>query len=167
MKKIKKIIRLSFMLLLTGCSYSFNLNNYPNLKTVEVNMFENKTSEFEVDEEVNDYLSSQFRKDSRLRVVNENPDCQISGKIVSYIDSPAQYDEKENVSLRKITICFKIQFEDTKQKSILWDSGSYSESENYIESGTSEVIANSASEARQKIYENVFNKIIQNTLESW
>ncbi len=167
MINIRKILRISFLILIGGCSYSFNLNNYPNLKTVQVDAFQNKTSEFEIDEEITDYLAGEFRKDSRLRLVNENPDCLITGKVVSYSDVPAQYDEKENVSLRKIKIAFKIQFEDTKEKKIIWDSGSYSENENYVESGSSETIANSAEEARQKIYEKVFNKIIQNTLESW
>jgi len=167
MINVKKILRMSFMIFIAGCSYSFNLNNYPDLKTVQVDVFQNTTSEFEIDEEIADYLSGEFRKDSRLRLVNENPDCLITGNVVSYLDVPAQYDEKENVSLRKIKIGFKIQFENTKKKLIIWDSGSYSEDENYVESGSSEIISNSAEDARQKIYEKVFNKIIQNTLESW
>ncbi len=167
MNKIKYVFRLTLLLIIGGCSYSFNLNNYPDLKTIQVDMFENKTLEYEVDEEIGDYLSKEFRDDSRLRLVNENPDCILTGKIVSYKDVPAQYDEKENVSLRKIKISFSIQFENTKTKKLIWDSGNYSETENYIESGSSDIYPNSSEEARQKIYEKVFNKIIQNTLESW
>ena len=167
MKNVKKMLEISLLILIAGCSYSFNLNNYPDLKTIKIEVFQNTTNEFEVDEEITDYLSSEFRKDSRLRLVNENPDCLISGKVVSYTDVPSQYDEKENVSLRKIRIGLKIQFENTKEKLIIWDSGSYSEDEEYVESGSSDNIASTAEEARQKIYEKVFNKIIQNTLESW
>ena len=155
------------MIVIEGCTYSFNLNNYPDLKTIKIEDFQNSTSEFDVDNEISDYLSTQFRNDSRLRLVNENPDCQISGKIVSYLDVPAQFDEKENVSLRKIKIGFKIEFENLKDKTIIWDSGKYTEIESYIESGDSVIYSNSIDEARKKIYEKVFNKIIQNTLESW
>jgi hypothetical protein len=167
MKIINVITVILVMIVIEGCTYSFNLNNYPDLKTIKIEDFQNSTSEFDVDNEISDYLSTQFRNDSRLRLVNENPDCQISGKIVSYLDVPAQFDEKENVSLRKIKIGFKIEFENLKDKTIIWDSGKYTEIESYIESGDSVIYSNSIDEARKKIYEKVFNKIIQNTLESW
>src|SRR5688572_4653622 len=73
-------------ILAAGCSYSPNPSSVPShLKTVAIPMFENRTTEPSLEQEVTQAVVDRFVKDNHLRVVSEgDADALITGAVSGY-----------------------------------------------------------------------------------
>ncbi len=166
---MKYLYILIIFLFLTACSYSFYLNSLPHLKDVQIKAFENSTAEYLLSEELLDYLSESFGSDNRLKVVNKNPDCIIEGKILDYSDDPDKYDMEENIQERKVSILFAIKFIDMENGKEIWSNDRLVITKSYISDGAADDSDKpiDESEACEAIFEDLFDKLIKNTLEAW
>jgi len=163
---MNRIIFVSFIiLLLSSCSYSVYSSGYPHLKTIAVIPFENSTTEYQLENDLFLDLSERFEQDGRLSLVTFSPDCQLEGKILDYSDKIYSYNT-EGVEQYQIKMLFSIIFTDLKKNNILMKndtlvlSAEYSLNDENVEFSTEE-------EARNEIYENLFDLIVRETLEQW
>ena len=165
MKKLISVMIMLLGLLVTGCSYSVYSNSLPHLKTVAIEQFENKSDQFELEEELWNFLNSEFSSDGRLRVVSLSPDCILQGMIMDYSRKIDTYDET-GIEEYNIKILFRLTFTDLIRDEIIWEKESLILSEAYSEEKeTSEIRSEEA--ARESIYEKLFAEIMKNTLEQW
>lgn len=152
-------------LAVSSCSYSVYSNSLPHLKTIAVQRFENKSDQYELEEDLQTEMISRYNEDGRLRTVTLNPDCVIEGTILDYSRKIDTYDEA-GIEEFQVKILFKIKFTDMVRDEIIWEKESlvisevYSENEEESEYATEE-------EAIDSIYEKLFNEIMKNTLERW
>lgn len=165
---VKKIIQLSMvLLLLTGCSYSVYSNAYPHLKRIQLLAFENKSTEFSLGETVFNSLSNEFRDDGRLRLVTQQPDCQLEGSINDYTEKIYSYDEANNVQDYIVTITLSVTFTDLQQNQVLYENKSLVVSEIYSVSPAGTSRFKTKADAINEICDKLFKVIMQNTLETW
>jgi len=162
---MKKEIILLFILIISSCSYSVYTNSYPYLKTINIRTFSNKTIKYELEENLLSALTDMFEKDGRLKIVDQNPDCRLEGEILDYSNKIFTYGNNR-VDEYEVKILFKVIFTDLKKNKILYQSDSlvlsetYSESDDLSEFKTEE-------EAQNKIYQDLFETIMKETLEEW
>jgi hypothetical protein len=137
------------------------------LKRVQLFALENKSTEFSLGESVYNRLSDAFRDDGRLRLVTQQPDCQLEGAINSYTEKIYSYDEANNVQDYNISISFSITFTDLKNNAVLYENKSLFVSEIYsvTDAGTSRFTTKT--DAINEICDKLFKIIMQNTLETW
>lgn len=125
---------LASMLFFLKCGiYSFSGSNLPpDIKTVAIPLFENKTPEFGMDQEITDLLISAITRDNTLKIAGlRQADARLLGSILRVEDRAGQYDQNEQASDFRITITVRIAFEDIKKRRNLWEEtlsqwGSYS-----------------------------------------
>ena len=163
MKYIMLII--SVLFLISGCAYSVYSNSLPHLKSINISSFENKTDEFELEEDLLEFLVTRYDEDGRLRVVNLIPDCILEGSILDYNRKIDTYDEA-GVEEYKVKYLFRLKFTDLTTNEIIWEKDSLILSEVFSESSDSAEYKNEE-DAREAIYEKLFDDIMKNTLEQW
>lgn len=121
--------------ILTGCGiYSFSGSTLPShIKTVAVPLFEDKTTEFGIDQKFTDGLIDAIIEDNTLKIADpRSADALVRGEILRIEDRAGQYNEQEAASDYRVTITAKVAFEDVKKRQILWEEtwtqwGSYTD----------------------------------------
>lgn len=103
--------------------YSFSGSTLPpHINTVGIPLFEDRTTEFGIDQLLTDALIEAVTEDNTLKIANpRNADALISGVIVSVKDRAGQYSADETASDYRVFINVKAQFEDVKKRLILWE----------------------------------------------
>ncbi len=97
LKKISRLLPLLAML--AGCGvYSFRGSIPDHLHDVELVTFKNLTTEFAVENDIEDALTERMYNEQLLPLsIKAAPDSHIEGKINSITDKPNSFDENENV----------------------------------------------------------------------
>ncbi len=169
MKADKFLIFFIFLLTLIfkfQCAYySFSGSTLPSyIRTVAVPMFENKTSEFGVPEDMTDAIISRFTQDNTLKVVDQRTaDSIVLGSIANVREQAGAYNTKEKVNEIRIYITVKAKFEDLKKHQLIWEEtitqwGTYNPD---LPAGTEgSTRQDGISQAVGKIVEDIFNKTI-------
>jgi len=150
----------------TGCGYySFSGSALPShIRTVAVPMFENKTSEFGVREDLTDALVDEFTQDNTLKVVDRRTaDSMVRGDIVNIREQAGAYTQAEQVKEIRVYITVAVAFEDLKKKKIIWEEsitqwGTYDPDLAPGQAGSSREDA--IKEAVEKIVSDIFNKTV-------
>lgn len=162
---MKKYILSIMIIILLGCSYSVRTMAYPQLKTIQVEQFQNESDEFELSEKLFIKLSDDFQSDGRLRVVTEDADCILEGEIRDYTDKIYSY-QGSTVEEYQVKIMFWVKFTDLTSEEVLWENSNLILSETYSQTNeTAEY--KTETEAREAIYDDLFDNIMKNTLEQW
>lgn len=165
---VKTFITITLLLVvLFGCSYSVYSNTYPHLKKVRIAAFENRSASFEIGENIFSGLNLQFRNDGRLKPVTQDPDCLIEGVILSFDENIHSYDVNNKIQDYRLTLVMSINFTDLSKNETIWENRALSLSQTYAvgQSGTSK--NKSREEATDALIKDLFNTIIQNSLERW
>jgi len=107
-----------------GCGiYSFSGSAIPpHIKTVAVPLFEDRTTEFGIDQKLTDALIEAVTKDNTLKISDtRESDSVLKGTILRVQDQAGQYDANEEASDFRVNITVTVSFEDVKKRKILWE----------------------------------------------
>lgn len=129
--------------------------------------FENKTTEFALGDIVFNNLSSSFKDDGRLRLVTQQPDCQIEGSILSFAENVYSYDATNSVQDYQVAVVFSVIFTDLQKNNVIYENRNLMVSEIYAVSTESTSRFKSKEEAINEICDKLFKNIMQNSLELW
>lgn len=122
MQKYKKIpgyfylILTLSLLLIQGCgfkvSYSFTgINIQPDVKSITVNYFENRDPMSpSLSNNLTNALIDKYRKLTRLDIVPEEGDLEVSGEITGYKVTYGAVTADETPALNRLTITIKITY---------------------------------------------------------
>ena len=157
-------IGLSLMVLFRCGYYSFSGSSLPSIiRTIAIPLFENKTTEFGVPEDITDALINEFTQDNTLKVVDRRAaDSVIEGTIVNIREQAGAYNQQEQVQEIRIYVRVKAKFEDLKKNNVIWEEeitqwGTYSPDASGGENATRQ---DAIDEAIEKIVTEIFNKTI-------
>lgn len=165
MKRILTIVFALSLVAIFHCSYySFSGSSLPShLRTIAIPMFENRTTEFGVPEDITDALINEFTQDNTLKVVDQRAaDSIIEGTIVNIREQAGAYNQQEQVQEIRIYIRIKAKFEDLKKNNIMWEEeitqwGTYSPDS---PSGENSTRQDAIAEAISKIVTDILNRTI-------
>jgi len=167
--KLKKILFLflfaQLILYISSCGYySFSGSTLPShIRTIALPLFENRTTEFGVPEDLNGALISEFTRDNSLKVVDSRTaDSIIDGAILSIREQPGAYNVEEQVKEIRIYVRVKAKFEDLKKNKVMWEEqieqwGIYNPD---ASSGDNTTRQDAIAEALGKIVTDIFVKTI-------
>lgn len=111
-------------ILCLGCgAYSFSGSTLPpHIETVGIPLFEDRTTEFGIDQMLTDTLIEAVTEDNTLEIADPGKaDALISGVIVSVKDRAGQYSADESASDYRVFINVKVRFEDVRKRTVLWE----------------------------------------------
>ncbi len=135
------------------------------MKTITITQFSNKTTEYDLDEDLFNEISSHFLMDGRLKIVGVSPDCHLEGEILDYSNKIFKYSET-GVEEYQVRILFKIIFSDLVKNQVLLNKDGLILNETYSENEESSEFR-SEEEAQKEIFKNLFDLIIKDSLETW
>ena len=151
----------AFCLLLLSCGfYSFSGSLPSHLNTVAVPLFENRTAEFGISEEITDMVIDEFNRDGSLKIADRSgADVLLEGSIIRIDDRAGAFTRQEEVQDLKIYLTVKVMCTDQVKRQTMWDErvtqfGTYDPSTGA--DGRLEAIT----EAIEKISEEVLNKTV-------
>ncbi|MDZ7373458.1 MAG: LPS assembly lipoprotein LptE [candidate division KSB1 bacterium] len=166
-KRRKRIAKLLFLLSAVaaaeGCGiYTFSGSLPRYLHTVAIPLFDDRTSEFGIKEDLTDALVEQFTRDNILTVTKDerSADSILHGTILRVEDRPGQFDAEERVREIRVYITCQVRFEDRVKRRVLWEGvvsqwGAYDPD---TEGPQGRVQA--LREALRKLAEDIVNKIV-------
>jgi len=93
-----------------GCgAYSFTGQGISGIKSIAVEPFENRTSEFGIRDRITDALIDKLLSDRTLSIANVNTaDAILKGAIVSVDDRPLTFNAAEEVSENQVVITIEV-----------------------------------------------------------
>ncbi len=167
-KKFIKFFIIISLIAVFGCSYSLRTNQYPYLKSIRILPVENKTTESDIDIEVFEYLSDSFQRDGRLLLVTEGPSVLLECSLISYDEIIYSSDSSNNVEEYQVKMNFSVKMTDLINDSVLYDNKNLAITKRYsVNNAITSADYDNREDAETGVYEDLFTKIIQNTLEDW
>jgi len=147
-------------LALAGCGvYSFSGSMGSGIETIAVPVFENKSVEFGIAEELTSGVIDEFVSDNTLKVIpKSNADAILSGTIARYDRVAYTYDENDQVQEYKVNITVSVNLSKS-DGTIVWEEaalnayGIYSADNETEEDGKARAIA--------KVAEDIVNLTIR------
>lgn len=160
-------ISLFAIILLIGfhCGYySFSGSSLPpHIRTLAIPVFENKTTEFGIPEDITSALINEFTRDNSLKIVDQrDADSIINGTILNIREQAGAYNVTEQVKEIKVFVSIQAKFEDIKKNKTLWEEqitqwGTYRPDDPSAGNATRQ---EAIQEALNKIVADIFNKTI-------
>ena len=160
-----KILLIILSACILSCSYTVYPSSYPHLKTITISQFENKTTEYELDDILFNELSSHFLQDGRLKIVGVAPDCRLEGEIIDYSNDIYKYSDT-GVEEYEVKILFKVVLTDLVKNQIIFNRDGIILEENYSSDDENSEFR-SEEEAQLEIIKDLFDLIIRDSLEAW
>lgn len=119
-----------FVLLLSGCGYSFSgmsKSAYPSVQSVFVDTFTNKTSEANLDIILRTGFSNEFVRNGHFKLVSnrEEADAIFRGTILSLQVAPLAYKAGSLSAEDRITVTLELFFQERVSGRTLWTNGSF------------------------------------------
>lgn len=115
-------IALVVALVLVGCGvYSFKGEGLGGIKTIAVEPFGNRTTEFGIREEITNAVITKLLGDRTLTVVSPSgADAILTGTLVSVDDRPLTYHSDETVTEYQVSIVIEARLTRPDQAEPLW-----------------------------------------------
>ncbi len=147
---------------LAGCGvYSFNPKGKSSIKTIAVEPFENKTSEFGFTDRLTEIVTDAFIKDGNLKVVPlANADAVLIGTLLSYSRAPLRFDLNDQVAEYKVRLEFEVILRNPQDQSdILKDR--------FLQEASYDAVTETEEDGQQRAGEKLVEAILNRTTKSW
>jgi hypothetical protein len=145
-----------------GCGvYTFNPGGRSDIKSIAIERFENKTTEYGLADQMSDLVIDAFIADGNLKVVSlENADAVLSGVLTRYERRPYKYDQNDQVESYEVIMDFDITLRKPKTDAEIWK-------EKMTQQGIYNVADETEQDGQQKAIKLLVEAIINKTTKSW
>ena len=139
--------------------YSFSGSTLPpHIKTVAVPLFEDKTAEFGIDQQMTDALIEAIIMDNTLQIADmKDANALLTGIITKVEERAGSYSQDEEASDFNIYVSVKITFEDRVKRRVMWEK-SWSEFGTF-EPGDRQI---GLDDAIEKLTTEIINQMVSN-----
>lgn len=152
--------------LATYCGvYTFRGSSLPShLKTVDLPLFENRSMEPDIADEITRELNRQILADNLLRVISTDGDATVSGSISGYLHEPytfgAASTRQVSVDQYIVKITAQVAFFDNVKNVPLFEGTITGE-------GVYDFQKETEAAGRAKAIKDIVQRILQSSLQSW
>ena len=170
MKHLLKIFTAIFaMAVLGGCGiYSFSGTSLqPDIKTIMVANLENRAMIINptLASQLTEALQDKYRRLTKLEMVNDEPDLEVSGFISSYEVTPTAVTADEVASRNRLTITVRIFYKNNKYPDEAFPSGrSFAAYQDYDSTNSLDSVQDALC---QQIIETLVEDIFNATVAEW
>jgi len=163
------LLLLGLLILASGCNYGFRSGGGfpPGIRTVYIEPFENRTDQFEIEQQLFATLLEQLPRQLGVRPAGrDNADAVVRGAVVRYDDlaqnfRPGLDGQTPTVLQNQVRITIAIEIIDTRNNVILWDS------QGVVGQGEYSADSQSNLEGRTAAISNLVRQIIDGAQSQW
>jgi hypothetical protein len=153
-----------------GCGpYSFSASRLPgHIKTVAIPVFENRTSEPNLEQEVTQALTAEFVRDNSLKVVPESrADSGLYGRVIRYENRVFGYNAQAQTEEYEVLIEVQVEFKDLVKRKTLWKEDALLGRTTYFVVATVGQAPKDEVTGRTEAIRNLAGDILNRTVRSW
>lgn len=163
------LLLLSLIQLGSGCSYSPNPALFPShLKTIAVPVFQNRTTQPALEEEVTTAVVNRFIRDSKLRVVAEDQaDLVVTGAVVGYRNAVFGFNAREQAQEYQVAVTASVTVRDRIKNRELWKDDNLVRTANYFVTTASGQTPQTEAGGRASAVDKLVDAILNRTVENW
>jgi len=160
---------LGLALVAGGCSYSPNPTAFPtHLSTIAVPVFQNRTTQPALEEQVTQAVVDRFIKNSRLRVVGEDQaDLVITGAISTYKNAVFGFNAREQAQEYQVIVTVSVTAKDRVKNRELWKDDNLTRTSNYFVVATGGQPAKTEADGRTDAVDKLAEAVLNRTVETW
>jgi len=149
-------------LVITGCGvYTFKPKGKSEIKSIAIERFQNKTSEYGLEDQLTDEVTDAIIADGSMKVVTpDKAEAVLTGILTRYERKPYKYDENDQVETYAIYMYFDVTLKKTADGSDIWHK-------NMNQIGVYRVADETEEDGRQRAIALLVQEIINKTTKSW
>jgi len=158
---------------LASCGYSLlGQGNFlpPDLRTVQIPTFENRTTRVELEQRVTQAVASEMVSRSGLAIVSseKQADVILKGVIESFGLTPVDFNEQGRATRYQVIVNAKIELLDHRNEdAVIWKNEHYNFTENYaIDPGSTDAF-DQETRAIQEIAQRFATSVVSNLVEGF
>lgn len=151
----------------SGCGfYSFKGTIPAHLKSLRIDQFENRTAEFDIDQDLDNALNNRLLQ-NRLLPLTSSPDADshLEGVITAVEDVPSTYDKSENVLEYRLQLKGKVTWMDDTTRKPLYEKN-FNEYGSYYSEIENAKLTPDAQRTREDAKEEAIRKFVDRIVES-
>ena len=105
-----------------GCGYSLHPSLPSGIKTLEVPVLENKTSEPGIEDFLTQALIQAIVNSGTAKMARsaESADARLEGQIVGYALTSLAFDKTSNVTAYRLTVALSLTLRDLRKNEVVW-----------------------------------------------
>jgi len=160
---------LLFAVAVGGCGYTTTTALLPaHIKKVAIPVFENGTSEYNLEREITDEVIARFVADNHVKIVDErSADAVIHGKVTSYKNSVFGFSAAERSQEYRVTIGLAVTFKDQVKNRELWSDPEMIKTANYYVQTVPGDTARTEVDGRKQAIKKIADEILSRSVEGW
>ena len=160
---------LAALFLLAGCSYSPNPNPVSShTGTIAIPVFQNRTTQPALEEEVTTRIVNRMIQGSKLRVVPESDaDLVVSGAVVGYKNSVFGFNATEKAEEYQVAVTLSVTVRDRVKNRELWRDDQLVRTANYFVVQVGSQPPQSEDDGRASAVDKLAEAILNKTVETW
>jgi hypothetical protein len=160
---------LAVVAVLGGCSYSPNPTAFPtHLSTIAVPVFQNKTTQPTLEQQMTQAVVDKFIKNSKLKVVDEDhADLVVTGAVSVYKNAVFGFNAREQAQEYQVQITAVVTVKDRVKNRELWKDDALTRTANYFVVSTGGQPAQTEDDGRASAVDKLADAILTRTTESW
>jgi hypothetical protein len=156
-------------LVAAGCSYSPNPNSVSShTGTIAIPVFQNRTTQPALEEEVTTAIVNRLIRGSKLRVVDEaQADLVVNGAVVGYRNSVFGFNATEKAEEYQVAVTLSVTVRDKVKNRELWRDDQLVRTANYfvIQVGTQP--PQTEDDGRASSIDKLAEAVLNKTVETW
>ena len=170
-KRVLILLVLS-ILLLQGCGYHLRGSGDtlpPDVKTVAILPFDNKTFEADIATLLELSLANEFSRVKRLSVVPEDQaDALLTGSITSFKNRPVSFSSADQVNDYRVEVTVDVKLKYREGEEILWSGKGLREVKDYkVEPGNEDLAEINESESKEVVAVELAELIVDSIFEGF
>jgi hypothetical protein len=162
---MRKLLRCTAAILAIGwwsCGpYSFSPGGTSSFKTVAVPLFEDRTSEFGVKEQLTDAVIAQFTRDNSMKIADRRlAESVVQGILLKVEERAGAFNRDENVQEIRVYVTVNLKYEDTKKRRTVWE-------EQIVQFGAYTPGTTDRSSAIKDAIDKIAQQVLNKTVAGW
>jgi hypothetical protein len=159
---MRKLLSVAVILLaLAGCGiYSFKGQGIAGVKTVAVEPFDNRTTEFGIREQITEAVTSKLLADRTLTVTSPgSADAILTGSVLSVDDKPLTFHADETVTEYQITVTLDLRLSKPGQSEPIWQGQLVGQGSYPYKTGSADERKQGIDKAIDQIVQDLINRL--------
>ena len=163
------VLALAVLLAAVGCSYSPNPTAFPtHLSTIAVPVFQNRTTQPTLEQQMTQAVIDKFIKNSKLRVVGEDQaDLVVTGSMSAYKNAVFGFNAREQAQEYQVQVTAVVTVKDRVKNRELWKDDALTRTANYFVVSTGGQPAQTEDDGRAAAIDKLADAILSRTTETW
>lgn len=146
---------------MAGCIYTFNPKGKSDIKTLAVEPFDNRTSEYGLSDRLTTIVIDAFIKDGSMRIVPaDKADAIIHGVLTGYERQVVTFDTTDQVSQYRVVLTCEVSLKTTKNDSTLW-------TQSMIQEGVYSAANETEEQGQQRAGEHLVAAVLTKATKDW